>query len=102
MSQEIFVFKSNGIYLGFIKNDFIFSRDGAYLGWLEGQYAWDNLGRFRGVMMPQNGHNYILFNQFSMPPVPKTPKPAPAAQVIPAPQQNIQPITLPVGFIDGF
>jgi len=31
-----YIFKSNGIYLGFLHMGNVFSRDGVYLGWVEG------------------------------------------------------------------
>ncbi len=97
-----FIFKSSGIYLGFISNGFIFSRDGIYLGWLDGEFAWDTDGKFRGIIMKQNGNRYIVMNKFAVPPVPRSPRPEPAKPVLPNPPANIPPIPLSVGYKDAF
>jgi len=102
VNKEIFLFESNGNYVGFIsQNGFIFSRNGIYLGWVEGNVAWDVNGRFRGVLTDIKGNNYILINRFMMPPFPKTPQKAPTAVTIPDPPPNIPSIVLPPGLIDS-
>jgi hypothetical protein len=100
--KDFYIFKSSGIYLGFVSNGFIFSRDGLYLGWLEGEFAWDASGNFRGILFERNEHKYIVTNRFSVPPVPRSPKSEPQTPVLPAPPINIVPISLPVGFVDAF
>ena len=96
------IYKSNGTYLGFVHNGSIFSRDSAYLGWLEGNYVWDDKGRFRGTLKEIGGHNYVLLNQLQLQPIPRLPKLPPLPPFPPLPQSNVGPISLPVGFIDGF
>jgi len=96
------IFKSNGYYLGFIQNSFLFSRDGIYLGWIEGQYVWDAGGKFRGMIVNMTGHNYILLNQFVIPPLSKSPKAAPGVPSLPLPEANIPPVNLPIGWVDAF
>jgi hypothetical protein len=100
--NDTFVYKSNGFYLGYIRNGYLISRDGVYLGWIEGNYAWDSRGLFRGMLSDINNHKYILFDRFALPPVPRTPKNMPALGPIPTPPSNIAPITLPVQMVDGF
>ncbi len=102
MNKYTFIFKSNGYYLGFIFNDFLFSRDGVYLGWIEGNFVWDTAGKFRGSVTDITGQKYVLINRFTIPPVPRSPKPAPQSPVLPNPPANIQPVSLPLGFIDSF
>ncbi len=97
-----FIFRSNGIYLGFVQDSFLFSRDGLYLAWMEDQYVWDSMGKFRGTFTEINGHNYLLLNQFAIPPLPKSPKVPPPTPPLPNPQPNIQPISLPIGLLDAF
>lgn len=100
--NETYIFKSDGTYLGFIKGELIYSRDGFYLGWLEGVFAWGADGSFRGQLYKINNHNYIFANRFAMPPIPKSPKLAPSTSITPAPPANIVPISLPLGFENGF
>ena len=95
-----FIFKSSGQYLGSIVNDYLFSRDGEYLGWIEGKYVWDKSGQFRGNTTEDG--RYIVRNIYTIPPVPRVPKPYPVTPSLPAPQANISPIVLPVGNIDAF
>lgn len=98
------IFKSNGIYLGFLRDDnYLFSRDGLYLGWIESGYAWDISGQFRGQLTKIGQNNYVLKNMYAVPPLPKTPKPFPPPLTsIFDPQSNIPPIVLPFGLTDGF
>ena len=94
------IFKSNGLYLGFISNGNLFSRDGEYLGWVEDDFVWDAKGRFRGQIL---AGKYIAFNQFAVPPIPRVPRVAPIAPILPAsPSANPAPISLPPGWSDGF
>ncbi len=99
-----FIFKSTGIYLGFILEDgYIFSRDGIYLGWTEeNNYVWDSNGQFRGIIEKINGNNYILRNTYTVPPVPRSPRVAPPSPSVPSPLANISPIALPIGYKDAF
>jgi len=105
-SKDIFIFKSNGNYLGFIRNDLVYSRDGIYLGWVEqmekDQIVWDSEGKFRGLLLKRNGYCYILTRKFEMPPVSRTPKKTPSIQTPPDPPRNIPPISLPVDLEDAF
>jgi hypothetical protein len=93
------IYKSTGIYLGFISNGSLFSRDGVYLGWIEGQFVWDTAGKFRGQLWNEK---YIVINRFAVPPVPKPPRPVPPTPGLPNPPPNIVPITLPIGWVDSF
>lgn len=102
MENIIYIFKSNGFYFGFIKNDFLFSRNGIYLGWIERNFVWDRNGRFRGVIRDINGEKYILINRFTILPVSRTPKTAPPTEIPPPPKNNILPITLSPELIDAF
>ena len=95
-----FVFKSTGQYLGFIHNNYLFSRDGFYLGWIEGNYVWDAQGQFRGTLT--SDRRYILKNLYTIPPVPRVPRPFPPIPPLPAPPPNIPPTLLPIGVVDAF
>lgn len=94
------IFRTNGIYIGFIKNNYIFSRDGEYLGWVEeNNFCWDLKGRFKGQIYMDK---YIILNQFTVIPLPRMPKMPPITPALPNPPANIVPISLPVGFVDSF
>lgn len=92
------IFRSDGRYLGFIKDDFLYSRDGIYLGWIEGQIAWDKNGNFRGVLIDK----YILLDKYTIPPTTRTPKISPNVMAPTNPPANIPPVNPPTGLIDGF
>ncbi len=106
MGTDIFIFKSEGNYLGFIRNNFVFSRDGIYLGWVEQidhhQAIWDSEGKFRGLLIEKNSNHYILTRKFEMPPFSRTPKKIENVQIPPDPPPNVPPMTLPVDFEDAF
>lgn len=98
-----YIFKSSGNYLGFISGNFIFSRDGVYLGWVdENKYVWDTNGRYRGRLSAVGEFEYILRQQYTMPPVPRAPKATPPSPAIPPPVPNIPSINLQIGIEDGF
>lgn len=102
-NMTTFVYKSDGRYLGFINGDILYSRDGQYLGWLEGEFAWSSNGQFRGILWKEEGHSYIVFKKFSVSPVPRMPRSYPTQiSVLLDPPKNIPPISLLVGFEDGF
>mgnify|MGYP001582947265 CR=1 FL=1 len=100
--MTIYIFKSNGNYIGFISDNNIFSRDGLYLGWVENKLVWDAKGSFRGQLLNFNSNNYIFKNSFSIPPIPRIPKIPPIPPVPPIPPINILPIALPIGYEDAF
>ena len=103
MDNIIYLYRGNGLYLGFIKSGYIYSRDGIYLGWIENRLAWDSSGRFRGVLVEMNEINYIWINQFATPPVSRSPRPFPLPETPPTPPAfTVRPVTLPVGYSDGF
>lgn len=99
--QDIFVFKSNGNYLGFIRNNFLFSRDGNYLGWLDNNFIWDSHGRFRGMLTNIQGNYYIVSNRFTLKPAPHTPRTSISQSAAPN-KNNITPISLPLNLEDAF
>src|SRR3989338_3230192 len=90
-----YIFKTNGIYFGFIHDNSLFSRDGIYLGWIETRFVSDSNGHFRG-------YKFILRNMFLFPPLPKIPSVRPPSPPIPPHVSNIPPIIIPVGFKDAF
>lgn len=98
----IYIFKSNGFYFAFVANGNLYSRDGVYLGWTEGKVVWDKSGRFRGIITKLNDRHYIIFNQLTMPPVMRTPKPTAMEVTPPTPVSNIAPISLPITYSDAF
>jgi hypothetical protein len=99
MSTEQFIYKSNGNYLGFIRDGLIFSRDGIYLGWIEAPYVWDASGRFRGILFE---NKYILNNKLTIPAISRPAKIVPNAATIPNSPPNVNPIQLPIGVEDSF
>jgi hypothetical protein len=40
-NSDIYIYKSNGNYFGFIRNGYLYSRDGVCLAWVEDDYVWD-------------------------------------------------------------
>ncbi len=100
--QYTYIFRSNGFYLGFIVSGNLYSRDGIYLGWLEGNFVWDKSGRFKGILTKINENHYIVFNQFTMPPVVRPAKPNAPQVTPPTPLANIASVTLPIQFSDAF
>ena len=102
--MDKFIFKSSGQYLGFIRNGYLFSRDGNYLGWVENDNVWSAInGEFKGQLIGgANNEYYIVRNTFSISPIPKIPRISPLPVVLPLPQANITPTTLPIGVQDGF
>jgi len=100
--MDIYIYKSNGTYLGFTQDDSIYSRDGIYLGWVENNYVWDNNGQFRGQILEMNKNKYIARNIYTISPIPKIPKAPSGLSSIPTPPSNIEPVNLPIGFQDGF
>jgi len=97
-----YIHRSNGIYLGFVKDDNLFSRDGVYMGWLESDFVWDSRGQFRGVVLKIGDVNYMVMDRFVMSPPQRSAKPIPSTPVVPNPPPNIQPIELPVKLRDAF
>lgn len=99
----MYFFRSSGQYLGFIIDTTIFSWNGQYLGWIEDEYVWDKQGQFTGELKEIDNHFYILKNSYALPPIPKAPRLNPLSVIsVPAPQANIPPITLKIGWKDGF
>lgn len=99
----VFIYKSNGLYFGFITNGYLYSRDGIYLGWIEGQFVWDTRGQFRGAIVDVAGNKLILIKRFTLVPPQRTPRPAPTTPItVPNSPSNISAISLSVEFKDGF
>jgi hypothetical protein len=98
----MFIFRSNGNYLGFFSNNFLFSRDGVYLGWVENNLVWDVRGSFRGQTIKIGNNFYIIKNTLTISPIPRIPKLVPIPPALPIPQSNILPVQLPIGFVDSF
>jgi len=106
MIQVIFIFKSDGKNLGFIRDNYVFSRDGIYLGWVEkkeeNNLVWDVEGKYRGVLREDKGNYYILTKKFEISPISRIPKKVPNISLPPDPPKNIPPIVLPVDAEDAF
>lgn len=94
-----YLFKTNGLYTGFIHDGNIFSRDGVYIGWLDGKYVWDSAGNFRGEL---HDDKFILKNQLIIPASSRPSKAPPLVPQLPNPAPNILPYVPPVGFTDAF
>lgn len=100
--KDIFIYKSSGIYLGFIRNGYLYSRDGVFLGWLDNEYVWDSNGQFRGTVIEFNNNRYVLTKRFMLNPAPRSPKHVKQEIALPNPPSNISPISLPIEYIDSF
>ena len=100
--NQIFIFRTNGFYLGFLQAGNLFSRDGVYLGWLEGVFIWDASGQYRGQLVQIGGYYYILKNMYAVPPIPRVPRFATISPTLPPPPINGVPISPPIGYKDGF
>ena len=98
----MYIYLSNGFYLGFISNGFLYSRDGICIGWLEGNYVWDMEGKYRGGVIEIAGNKYILRRRFGLPPISRPPKGYIAPVTPLPPPSNIKPIDLAVDIIDAF
>ncbi|MCL4200573.1 hypothetical protein KJZ67_04525 [Patescibacteria group bacterium] len=98
---DTLIYKSNGLYLGFIRNGFLYSRDGVYMGWLENDFVWDANGQFKGVLLKIGDYSYILTKRFTLKPTPRTPRIASNQAAIPNPP-SINPISLPVELMDAY
>jgi len=97
------IYKSTGLYLGFIYNQNLFSRDGNYLGWVNGQnYVWDKNGNYAGQLKQYNGRYSIVKHIYDLSPVSKIPQPFPETPILPNPPPNLPEISLPVGEVDAF
>ena len=97
------IYKSSGLYIGFILQDNFFRWDGKYLGWLDNQnFIWDKDGNFRGQLVEKNGNHYALKNSFQIPPVSKPARPVPVTPIPPTPSGPVSPISLPIGEEDAF
>ena len=101
MSDKL-IFKSNGNYLGFVRENNIFSRDGDFLGWIDNINAWDKSGAYRGELKSISGNSYILKNQYAVPPLPKAAKSVSNNFELPNPPANIASVEIPIGYVDAF
>jgi hypothetical protein len=107
MNEVMYIFKSNGFYIGFINNNFFYNQNGIYLGWVEGQFVYDAEGKFRGMIYSAKltdhpNYSYIFRHKFTMPPISKPPKPSIPNTAPPNPVPLIPPITLDVKWEDAF
>jgi hypothetical protein len=102
MNDKTFIYKTSGVYLGFIRNGFLYSRDGIFLGWIDDDYVWGASGQFKGFLIELSGSKYILTKRFVLKPSPRSPKSVPAEVALPNPPANVPPISLPVDLIDAF
>ena len=106
--NDIFIYRSNGQYLGFIRNTNLYSRDGIYLGYLTDNYAWDTLGQYRGALKslstPSGNKYFIIRNMYGIPPYPQVARSSENLSINELPSQlsPINPILRPVGYMDGF
>ena len=98
----IFIYRSNGNYLGFISDGNFFSRDGVYWGWVEGDLVWHSTGKYAGELKEISGHIYIIRNMYRLQPIPKSPKKFPDIPTIPDTPRNIRAVNLPIGYQDAF
>lgn len=97
------IYKSTGLYIGFILQDNFFSWDGKFLGWLDNQsFIWDRDGNFRGQLVEKNGIHYILRNSFQIPPLSKPARSVSPSPIPPTPSAPVPSIILPIGVEDAF
>jgi hypothetical protein len=106
--NELFIYKSNGQYMGFARYNNLYTRDGIYLGYIKGNFAWDAQGQFRGSLTPietqQGTKIFVIKNMFAINPYPQEAKQMNNLAISELPLQlpPISPITLDVGYVDGF
>ena len=93
------IFRWNGEYFGFIKNDRLFNAYSKYIGWItDDGRVWRNNGVFLGEIEKKN---YILKRISMVRPVNKVPKVPPVPPIPPTPRTNRVPKTIKPGYVDA-
>lgn len=102
--EDIFIYKSNGQPLGFIRNGNLYSTYGQYLGWQDVKHIWNAAGYYAGTLTNTNGNSYILKYIFGAAPIPQTPRSVAnlPPQDLPALPPTISAIQLHPSYKDGF
>jgi hypothetical protein len=100
----MFLFRSNGQYLGFITGDNIFDRDGRFIGWKSVETVWGANGQYRGQLsrIGSTQNFYVVKYIFAVAPIPQIPRVVDINKSLPVPPANILPVHLQAGFVDGF
>ncbi|ENH4361463.1 hypothetical protein ABV540_001282 [Vibrio fluvialis] len=93
------IYRWNGQYFGFIKNDRLFSASSQYLGWVtEYGRVWRRNGTFLGEV---ENENYILRRTSMVTPANRVVRATPAMPVTPARRANRAGKALRAGRIDA-
>lgn len=93
------IYRWNGQYFGFIKNDRLFSASSQYLGWVtEDGRAWRRNGTFLGEV---ENENYILRRTSMATPATRAVRATPAIPATPARRANRAGKALRAGRIDA-
>lgn len=91
------IFKWNGQYFGFIREENVFSADGVYLGWIEDDQVWSRDGEYLGEVVEEH---YILKRTNMLPPLPKTPRIPPMRPIRPGQEISRPGRLLKTGWVD--
>ncbi|EOV1982966.1 TPA: 4-fold beta flower protein [Vibrio parahaemolyticus] len=93
------IYRWNGQYFGFIKNDRLFNASSQYLGWVtEDGRVWRRNGTFLGEV---ENENYILRRTSMATPANRAVRATPATPVTPARRANREGKALRAGRIDA-
>ncbi|WP_158144290.1 4-fold beta flower protein [Vibrio metschnikovii] len=93
------IYRWNGQYFGFIKNDRLFNASSQYLGWVtEDGRVWRRNGTFLGEV---ENENYILKRTSMATPANRAVRATPATPVTPARRANRAGKALRAGRIDA-
>ncbi|EGR1587508.1 hypothetical protein H7696_02420 [Vibrio alginolyticus] len=93
------IYRWNGQYFGFIKNDRLFNASSQYLGWVtEDGRVWRRNGTFLGEV---ENENYILRRTSMATPANRAVRATPATPVTPARRANRAGKALRAGRIDA-
>jgi len=92
------IFRWNGVYFGFIKNDYFFDKQSNYLGWIEGNEVRLKDGAYFGDI---SNTNYILRKTSMSAKSKKSAKSAPSRPSPPSIPSNKIANSSRLGFIDA-
>ena len=103
--MERIIYRLKGQPLGFTKANRVYDIYGRSLGWLDGLVVYNKSGNFVGKLYTASGNHYILKFILDLQPLPQQPKDVP--DLTPGEFEikhieNIVPIEVPPGYVDGF
>ena len=93
------IYRWNGRYFGFIRNDRLFAADSTYLGWLDDDgRVWEANGNFLGEIVDDN---YILRRTSMATPARRARRATPATPAAPARAANRAGRASRAGWVDA-